>query len=77
MIDFTDHKSWYKLEEILNLIANKNGDFDGWASWINGDMSIGSICNICKYTYSQAVPYPVIREHGYNHLKERNLLAMI
>ena len=81
-----NNNEWYEYEKILNNLAMRKGN-EKWVYWSNINYT-ELYCYICKSNFTVlAVDYKFdldaqnnvqgVREHGFIHLKEKNLIVLL
>jgi len=73
-----DNQQYYDhIKPVLNMLARKRyPDIPSWCEWSDSPK-----CYICEYSFLNADGGMMygneVRAHGYQHLKERNLLLFV
>jgi hypothetical protein len=77
---FLDDDLWVDMADLLIQLARRNNDnVLHWCSYNRDPQAVGEkwngFCNICESWIGTEVFY--IRAHGWQHLKDKNLLPFI
>jgi len=74
---YDDDTYFGQIKPLLNLLAQKiNPDRYDWCGRYPSDGVIDR-CHICMAVLDDSLSFKQVREHGIQHLKDRNLLPFI